>query len=123
MVGILLALQVNNWNEWKKDRKKEQKILFQIENNIEATLNYLPWQSESDKGNVLPIEKKRLPKNALSTESIHIMVNNGRKYTVCGKVVSTKKHEKGHVFINLDQKFPNQVLSISIFESNINNFS
>jgi len=38
MVGILLALQVNNWNEWKKDRKKEQKILFQIENNIEESI-------------------------------------------------------------------------------------
>ena len=94
-----------------------------IENEIESTFDYQLWQSESAKGNVLPIEKKRLPKNALSTESIHIMMNNGRKYTVCGKVVSTKKHEKGHVFINLDQKFPNQVLSISIFESNISNFS
>jgi hypothetical protein len=45
-----------------------------------------------------------------------------RKHIVCGNVVSTKKHKKGHVFINLDKKFPNQVFSISIFESNIKNF-
>jgi len=24
MVGILLALQVNNWNEWRKDREIEK---------------------------------------------------------------------------------------------------
>jgi hypothetical protein len=27
MIGILLALQVNNWNEWRKDRKEEDFIL------------------------------------------------------------------------------------------------
>ena len=26
VIGILIALQINNWNEWKKDRAKEQAI-------------------------------------------------------------------------------------------------
>lgn len=30
MIGILLALQVNNWNEQKKERKKETKLLTQL---------------------------------------------------------------------------------------------
>ena len=30
MVGILLALQVNNWNEWRKDRIKEKEYLREI---------------------------------------------------------------------------------------------
>ena len=38
VIGILIALQINNWNEWEKDRKKEQKILLQIENNIEESI-------------------------------------------------------------------------------------
>ena len=51
-----------------------------------------------------------------------VIINDSKKHTVCGKVVSTKKHNKGHVFINLDKKFPNQVFSVSIFESSIRNF-
>tara|TARA_B100000497_G_C7596238_1_gene358459 strand:+ start:123 stop:848 length:726 start_codon:yes stop_codon:yes gene_type:complete len=38
IIGILIALQINNWNEWEKDRKKEQKILIQIENNVEESI-------------------------------------------------------------------------------------
>ena len=38
VIGILIALQINNWNEWEKDRKKEQKILLQIESNIEESI-------------------------------------------------------------------------------------
>ena len=45
MIGILLALQVNNWNEEKKDQKEELKALndlateFQI--NHQNILNLL----------------------------------------------------------------------------------
>ena len=35
MIGILLALQVNNWNEWRKDRIVEKKILSEVKNTIE----------------------------------------------------------------------------------------
>jgi hypothetical protein len=38
VIGILIALQINNWNEWEKDRKKEHKILLQIERNIEESI-------------------------------------------------------------------------------------
>jgi hypothetical protein len=34
MVGILLALQVNNWNEARKDKKKESAFLNQIHNEF-----------------------------------------------------------------------------------------
>jgi len=34
MIGILLALQVNNWNEEKKDRILEVKILSEIKENL-----------------------------------------------------------------------------------------
>ncbi|NOQ70753.1 MAG: DNA/RNA non-specific endonuclease [Crocinitomix sp.] len=94
----------------------------QIENEIEAKCDYQNWLSEREKGDVIAISRKRLPKNTLSTDGIQVFIGNEKKRTVCGKVVSTKKHEKGHVFINLDKKFPNQIFSVSIFDSNINNF-
>jgi len=35
VIGILIALQVNNWNEGRKDRQKEQKILEALAENLE----------------------------------------------------------------------------------------
>lgn len=91
------------------------------EAKIESELDYSYWLPEEEKGDVVAIHQKRLPKNALSTYMIHVAAD-GKKHTVCGKVVSATRHEKGHVFINLDKKFPNQIFSVSIFESNIKNF-
>ena len=36
MIGILLALQVNNWNERRKDRILEKEILIEIKNTLEV---------------------------------------------------------------------------------------
>lgn len=94
-----------------------------IEVKIEASNEYKYWMPGKEKDDVKPIEQKKLPKNTLSTYNIHVFVDDGKKHTVCGKVVSTKKHDKGHVFINLDKKFPNQVFSVSIFSQSIKNFS
>lgn len=93
-----------------------------LENEIESNFDYKFWLPEKEKDDVIAIEKKRLPKNAYSTYMIHVFANDGKKHTVCGKVVSATKHEKGHVFINLDKKFPNQIFSVSIFDGNIKNF-
>jgi len=41
MVGILLALQINNWNEQKKSDRFELKMLKEIKNAIEEDNDYL----------------------------------------------------------------------------------
>ena len=41
MIGILLALQVNNWNEWRKDREKEKKVLVEIAETLELNTQIL----------------------------------------------------------------------------------
>jgi hypothetical protein len=41
MIGILMALQVNNWNEERKERGKEQKILSEILETMEENINLL----------------------------------------------------------------------------------
>ncbi|MCE2613171.1 DUF6090 family protein [Flavobacteriaceae bacterium D16] len=38
VIGILLALQINNWNEEKKERVQEQKYLIEIKRNLESDL-------------------------------------------------------------------------------------
>ncbi len=41
MIGILLALQVNNWNEWRKDRKQEKILLQDLVKNLEINIQTL----------------------------------------------------------------------------------
>lgn len=35
VIGILIALQINNWNEWRKDREREHKILESLSENLQ----------------------------------------------------------------------------------------
>ena len=41
MIGILLALQVNNWNEQQKDRLTEKRVLVELEENLELNIQKL----------------------------------------------------------------------------------
>lgn len=41
VIGILIALQINNWNEFKKDRKVEQKLLIELKENLKTNVNRL----------------------------------------------------------------------------------
>lgn len=41
MIGILLALQVNNWNENRKDRQKERAILIELRKDYLSNLSQL----------------------------------------------------------------------------------
>lgn len=94
----------------------------EVENAIESQFDYKAWLPEDQKNDVVFIAEDRLPKNAVNTTRVNGLMNSSRTQTVCGKVVSTKKIKKGHVFIDLDKKFPNQVFSVTIFTSSIKNF-
>ncbi len=41
VIGILIALQINNWNEWKKDSIRETNILEDLVENLESNSNIL----------------------------------------------------------------------------------
>lgn len=43
MVGILLALQVNNWNEGRKNRNYELKILNEVHTAVQADIEMITW--------------------------------------------------------------------------------
>jgi len=56
VVGILIALSINNWNEYKKERRQEQKVLTELlsslKNNynrmVSDSLNRSSWNKSSD---------------------------------------------------------------------------
>ena len=41
VVGILIALQINNWNEDRKERKQEKDLLAQLESEFQNNLEQL----------------------------------------------------------------------------------
>ena len=41
VIGILIALQINNHNEWKKERKLEQQIILELKENLELNISHL----------------------------------------------------------------------------------
>lgn len=41
VIGILIALQINNWNEWRKDREKEREVLYELKENLERNVSDL----------------------------------------------------------------------------------
>ena len=38
VIGILIALSINNWNEWKKERVRETSLLFDLKDNLERNI-------------------------------------------------------------------------------------
>ena len=39
VIGILIALQINNWNEWRKERILEKNVLIDLKDNLERNIS------------------------------------------------------------------------------------
>ena len=77
VIGILIALQINNWNEWRKERKKEIEVLqdlkVNLENNIQLFNSRLIQLNKRDSSSIIIINviKNKLPFNDTLGEHFH----------------------------------------------------
>ena len=92
-----------------------------IEKNIESQTDYKPFLPKEAKNDVAPL--KVLPKKCINSIQAAIYIGDKTKVTVCGTVVSTHKSKKGNIYLNLDKSYPNQIFSITIWKSDVVNFS
>ena len=53
MVGILLALQVNNWNEARKARAYERKILAELKSSLQRNIEFSNWAISENESKML----------------------------------------------------------------------
>lgn len=90
---------------------------------IESSFDFSLWQDVSKPDAIRPFAAEKLPPNTYNTTQAQHLVSMRKNVTVCGTVVSTHKSDAGHIFINLDQRFPNQVFSVNIWQRNTINFS
>ena len=81
VLGILIALQINNWNIANKNQQKEVKILKSLKDDFQSNLNELVQVSST-----LPVELSRLyfnldhfgtSNNEFSRAEIDSMINTG----------------------------------------------
>ena len=68
VIGILIALQINNWNEWRKERKLEIKIFRELVENLQD--NMVRLQSH----------KERCRIDNVSTDIILSVIDNNLPY-------------------------------------------
>ncbi|MFT6337299.1 MAG: endonuclease G [Saprospiraceae bacterium] len=94
-----------------------------IDQSLESSYNIKDWFSEYDKGSVEPIKQNKLPRGHYNTETVARQMNKYRKVKVCGKVVSARNSRKGHAWINLDRKYPNDYFSVMIYKEELTNFT
>ena len=50
VIGILIALQINNWNDAHNLTKKETSLLIEMKSNLESDLEGLKWDINKNEG-------------------------------------------------------------------------
>ncbi|MGW8315462.1 MAG: DUF6090 family protein [Bacteroidales bacterium] len=65
VVGILLALQIENWNQDRKDRKLERTLLEEMHSNLQSDLNDVQYNLKTEQNN---LESTRIIMNYLNSD-------------------------------------------------------
>jgi len=91
-----------------------------IENKIEKQCDVVPFVTTGKTIDITPITD--LKEGQINTTQVKEHIGSNKRVTVCGTIIATKKHDKGHVFIDMDKSFPNQPLAVTIWASDIINF-
>ena len=95
-------------------------LFASLPDEIEANLNKEDWFDNLEGGDKEPIDVMSLPRNHFNT--IQAQMKIGQEVNVCGNVVASRYSKKGHLWLNLDRQFPNQVFSIFIRKESLVNF-
>ena len=102
-------------------------FLHQLDDEIEALIENQKditfWMPEKQKSDAVPFEEGSLGKGKFNTVQASMFIDSGEKKEICGTVVSTHLSKNKHTFLNLDKSFPNQIFSLTIWNSNLHNFS
>ncbi len=94
VIGILIALQINNWNENRKSQKEEVFILSKLQSDINSDINSIKQRIEQNEGQIA-------------------------NYIYCLEVLGRKKEVTKKEFLS---KF-GSILGIQFFDQNTSTFS
>lgn len=95
-------------------------VFKNLSESIESKIEKEAWFDDLQNGDREPIYALDLPKGSFNT--IQATYKVGQKATVCGHVVASRYSKKGHLWLNMDKHFPNQVFSVFIKKEDLANF-
>ncbi|RMF04377.1 MAG: DNA/RNA non-specific endonuclease, partial [Bacteroidetes bacterium] len=90
---------------------------------IEAHLDKAYWFEALAQGDVEPLYPPSLPRDHFNTIQARDHMNSGKAVVICGKVVSARYSRAGHVWLNLDKRYPNDICSVMIRKEDLVHFS
>lgn len=99
------------------------KLSEEDELSIESKSDISLWRTGTKKNDIAPLTKVQMPKNCYNTVEAKQFYDYPKDVEICGTVVSTHKSKNGHIFINMDKSFPNQIFTATVWKSNVINFS
>ena len=82
VIGILIALSINNWNEQNKLNIKERLILKEMENNLQSNINMLQNKIKSQnviRANITALTNFIDGKQTLNSDSIYLFLERIRR--------------------------------------------
>ncbi len=88
VIGILIALSINNWNENRKNRITERKILLIIAENLEQNINdleqILEWIERNDRSAdiIFSVLRERIQENDTLGYHWHKAILNNANFTL-----------------------------------------
>lgn len=96
VIGILIALQINNWNENRKARKKEQILLLELKRNLNTNLMSIEKSIQMERNALLSanIIKNHLTLKKTYADSLDIhfmMIGYNEKLNLVSSAFSTMK--------------------------------
>lgn len=117
VIGILIALQINNWNQYKKDRKLEKQYYCRLLEDVKQDLinynNSVDLLNEKIKVNNTLIQ--RLLDDSISLDSITPFILKSIKYSIRGTSATTDAFEdiksSGNLNIIKDVSIKNELAS------------
>ena len=111
VIGILIALQINNWNENRKEKEKLNTIYSLIIDDLESDLKAIPkiLKYYSDKSPLLEdvINGNLSPNDYITNSNYYTLIGGGQEYEL-----RTKGYEQLRNFNGSD--FSNNQLQIAI---------
>jgi len=73
VIGILIALQINNWNEWRKDRVAEKEVLKELQSDFVVNANLLVQEYENVQSRIHEIDNALSYVNRIIPDTLNIV--------------------------------------------------
>ncbi|NNE30134.1 MAG: DNA/RNA non-specific endonuclease, partial [Saprospiraceae bacterium] len=102
------------------ERESGLDVFQNIEESVESNIEKEDWFDNLKNGDRDPIYPLDLPRGSFNTVQAKKKV--GQNVSICGHVVASRYSRKGHLWLNLDRQFPNQVFSVFIKKEDLVNF-